>query len=294
LVAVRGGRVCRAWRPEAERRGQEGGRRPLSLAAMRPVLARPWVHLHNALDLTHVPSWLGPRQRSYAENLFGKGVQGYPVLVAESLSKLKGASPQVAFAGRSNVGKSTLLNMLLHGRPDPLQQRGPMSERRKLELPTAAPVSRKPGRTRHLFRFEVGGRLTLVDLPGYGFAVAPRNIKESWSALVDDYFTQATRLQRVISLVDARVGVKQSDEQLWEMLQREKRQLMVVLTKVDKVPPEGLNRTMAHVISLLEQLDQTYLWPYVHAVSGLHGHGVAELRTSVSAVASDDAGRRPR
>lgn len=123
--------------------------------------------------------------------------------------------------------------------------------------------------------------------------MAPRKVKESWSTLVDDYLTQARQLERVISLVDARVGIKESDEQLWEMLQREKRQLMVVLTKVDKVAAEGLNRTMAHVVSLLEQMDNTYVWPYVHAVSGLYGHGVAELRASVTAVASDAERRRP-
>jgi len=258
---------------------------------MRPVLARPWVHLHNATDVRHAPSWLSTRQTSYAEQLFSKGVQGHPVLVADTLMQMKGGLPQVAFVGRSNVGKSTLLNMIVHGHPDPLQQQTkPMSERRKLQTPITAPVSHKPGRTRHLFRFEIGGKLELIDLPGYGYASAPRAQRESWATLIDNYFAQARQLQRVISLVDARVGIKDTDEQLWEMLQSGKKQLMVVLTKIDTVSPEQLNRSMAHIISLMERLDSTYVWPYVHAVSGLRGHGIAELRTSISAVALDSSG----
>merc|ERR1712176_1538122 len=86
---------------------------------------------------------------------------------------------------------------------------------------------------------------------------------------------------------DSKVGVKETDEQLWDMLQQRNRQLMVVLTKADQVSAEGLNRTMAHVISVLQRLDTTKLWPYIHAVSGLHGHGIIELRASLSAIASD-------
>merc|ERR1712106_1086904 len=103
----------------------------------------------------------------------------------------------------------------------------------------------------------------------------------------------ATNLTRVISLVDSQVGVKESDEQLWEMLRSSKHQLMVVLTKADKVNPDGLNRTMAHVISLLQDFDDEEIWPYVHAVSGQHGHGIAELRCSLASIASDfDAQRK--
>lgn len=252
----------------------------------RPLLARPWVHLHNPTDLHHCPSWLSARQQKYADRLFSKGIQTYPVLVSETLGKLGGTCPQVAFAGRSNVGKSTLLNSLLHGNPDPLKGRY-VSEGKKLKMPMASPVSAKPGRTRHLFRFEIGGRLTFVDLPGFGHAAAPRAMRESWSSLVDGYLSEAGPV-RVISLLDARMGVKASDEHLWEMLQGLQRQVMVVLTKADMVPPEGLNRVMAQVLSLLQELEPEYVWPYVHAVSGLHGHGMRELRASLSAIASDN------
>merc|ERR1712137_947579 len=145
------------------------------------------------------------------------------------LSK-RAEEPHIAMGGRSNVGKSTLLNMLMHGNPDPLAGSF-VSERNKLREPKCAPVSHKPGRTRHLFRFEISGRLTLVDLPGYGYASAPRAHRESWASLTTEYFKESRSLRRVISLVDARVGVKETDEQLWAMLQEERRELMVVLTK---------------------------------------------------------------
>merc|ERR1719213_1203083 len=122
---------------------------------------------------------------------------------------MKSPNPQIAIAGRSNVGKSTLLNHLLHGIGDPFgEKQRYMSEGKKLKKPTAAPVSAKPGRTRHLFRFEIGGRLTLVDLPGYGFAAVPDALREEWRDLVDKYVKKATRLERVISLVDAVHGVR--------------------------------------------------------------------------------------
>ncbi|CAE7463408.1 engB, partial [Symbiodinium necroappetens] len=255
---------------------------------VEPVLARPWVLLRNAMDTTHVPSWLQRSHLEFTEKLFCKGIHANPILVAQTLYKMKGQTPHVAFVGRSNVGKSTLLNMLLHRRPSPVPEH--WSNSRKLHLPTAAPVSHTPGRTRHLFRFELGGTLTLVDLPGYGHAAkTPKEVKESWRELVDGYLTNADQLRLVVSLVDGRVGVKRSDEELWELLEERQRQLMVVLTKVDQCSPEVLNRTMAHVVSLLEMKKATFIWPYVHAVSGLHGHGVDELRASVSLVASDYA-----
>eukprot|EP00971_Amphidinium_carterae_P258995 5140000-Amphidinium_carterae.2 len=159
-------------------------------------------------------------------------------------------------------------------------------------MPLAAPVSKTPGRTRHLFRFEVGGCLTFVDLPGYGFAKVKADVRASWSGLVSQYLSDSPHLERVIHLVDAAVGVKRSDEDLWNMLQREGLQVMVVLTKVDRTPPEGLNRTMAHVVSALQLMKEECTWPYVHAVSGLHGHGITELRAALSAIASDYQARQ--
>ncbi|CAK8989584.1 Phenylacetaldehyde reductase (2-phenylethanol synthase) [Durusdinium trenchii] len=256
-----------------------------------PVLARPWVHIRNATDVHHQPSWLSQSHLQFTEKLFSKGIKTHQILVAQTLHKMTGTVPQVAFVGRSNVGKSTLLNMILHGRPAPVSPF--LSESKKLRNPKAAPVSNNPGRTRHLFRFELGAALELVDLPGYGFAKTSKEVRESWRELVDNYLSNADHLERVISLVDARVGVKSSDEQLWDLLLERERQIMVVLTKADQCTPDMLNRTMAHVVSFLETMPSSYVWPYVHAVSGLEGHGVDFLRASVSLLTLDPlSGRR--
>ncbi|CAK9108133.1 unnamed protein product [Durusdinium trenchii] len=243
-----------------------------------------------ATDVHHQPSWLSQSHLQFTEKLFSKGIKTHQILVAQTLHKMTGTVPQVAFVGRSNVGKSTLLNMILHGRPAPVSPF--LSESKKLRNPKAAPVSNNPGRTRHLFRFELGAALELVDLPGYGFAKTSKEVRESWRELVDNYLSNADHLERVISLVDARVGVKSSDEQLWDLLLERERQIMVVLTKADQCTPDMLNRTMAHVVSFLETMPSSYVWPYVHAVSGLEGHGVDFLRASVSMVASDYLARK--
>ncbi|CAK0789086.1 unnamed protein product [Prorocentrum cordatum] len=157
----------------------------MAAAAARPLLARPWVCFSIPQAWPRIPSWLSEKQRLYCQTLFGKGVQGYPVLMTETLREMRNSTPQVAFAGRSNVGKSTLLNSLIHRRPDPLQGQF-LGERRKLKSPKAAPVSDKPGRTRHLFRFELGGEVTFVDLPGYGYAQVSKKVKEGWASLIND------------------------------------------------------------------------------------------------------------
>jgi len=250
--------------------------------AGKPTLARPWVHIFTPYEQARVP-WDLPEHKAYSQNLWRRGVHGFEPLVLETLHKLKSPVPQVAFCGVSNVGKSTLINALINMLHVPEER----TERKKLTLPTRAPTSSKPGRTRHLFRFEVGGRLTLVDLPGYGIASAPKSMVASWEALIDGYLTQALNLQRVVSLIDAREGPSKKDEQLWEMVQHREQQLMVVLTKVDGLHPRVLDQTMLRLISSLQALDKAFLWPYVHAISALDGLGMEDMRGALGLVASD-------
>ncbi len=127
------------------------------------------------------------------------------------------ALPQVAFAGRSNVGKSSLLNALT-GRP------------------RLARVSRAPGRTRGIAVFEVEGRCAFVDLPGYGFAKVSRTEREAWKALVEGYFSSCRRLRAVCLLVDVRRGPGEEERQLAEYLAGLGIPYRWVGTKVDKVP----------------------------------------------------------
>ena len=132
--------------------------------------------------------------------------------------------PEIAFAGRSNVGKSSLLNAL--------------TGRRAL-----ARVSHEPGRTRQLDFFDLGGRLILVDMPGYGYARAGKAVKQDWQGLMFDYLRGRTTLRRVMLLLDARIELKAADGEVMELLDRAAVTFQLVLTKADGVKPAALERS---------------------------------------------------
>ena len=127
--------------------------------------------------------------------------------------------------GRSNVGKSSLLNAL--------------TGRRAL-----ARVSGEPGRTRQLNFFDLGGRLTLVDMPGYGYARAGSAVKQDWQGLMFDYLRGRPTLRRVMLLLDARIEVKAADVAVMELLDRAAVTFQLVLTKADGVKPAALARKL--------------------------------------------------
>ncbi len=133
--------------------------------------------------------------------------------------------PEVAFAGRSNVGKSSLLNAL--------------TGRRAL-----ARVSGEPGRTRQLNFFDLGGRLTLVDMPGYGYARAGKAVKQDWQGMMFDYLRGRPTLRRVMLLLDARIEVKEADVAVMDLLDRAAVTFQLVLTKADGVKPAALARKL--------------------------------------------------
>jgi GTP-binding protein len=124
--------------------------------------------------------------------------------------------PEVAFAGRSNVGKSSLLNRL--------------TRRRSL-----ARVSKTPGRTQQINFFSIDARLLLVDLPGYGFAKVPLAVKDAWRGLVEGYLTAARPIRGVVVLIDIRRGILPDDEQLLDFLTAHDIASQVVATKIDKL-----------------------------------------------------------
>src|SRR5512144_2992588 len=132
-----------------------------------------------------------------------------------------GPLPEVAFAGRSNVGKSSLVNALTGRR-------------------TLAKVSNTPGRTRQLNFFDLGGRLTLADLPGYGYARAPKEQVANWTRLVELYLVGRAPLRRALLLIDARHGLKETDERVMAMLDKAAVSYQVVLTKIDQLRPQQL------------------------------------------------------
>jgi GTP-binding protein len=192
------------------------------------------------------------------------------VHAAQRLDHLPPADgPEVAFAGRSNVGKSSLLNAL--------------SGRRSL-----ARVSNEPGRTRQLNFFDLAGRLTLVDMPGYGYARAGRAVKQDWQGLMFEYLRGRPTLRRVMLLLDARIEVKEADIAVMELLDRAAVTFQLVLTKADSVKPDPL--ACRHVDATALARLHPAAHPEVCVTSSETGQGIAEVRAAIAALVDQPGG----
>jgi GTP-binding protein len=170
--------------------------------------------------------------------------------------------PEIAFAGRSNVGKSSLLNAL--------------TNRNKL-----ARTSNTPGRTQELNFFEVGQplQLRLVDMPGYGFAEAPKDMVKRWRFLINDYLRGRAVLKRALVLVDSRHGLKEVDRDVMTMLDDAAVSYHLVLTKGDKVKPSALGAL--YEATMVEASKHPAAHPAIFTTSSETGSGIAELRTAI-------------
>ena len=169
--------------------------------------------------------------------------------------------PEVAFIGRSNVGKSSLVNVL--------------TGRRML-----ARTSRTPGRTQQINFFDLGGRLMLVDLPGYGYAAASKGAVRAWTALVEHYLSERGSLRRACLLIDARRGLTAPDRPTLALCDSAALSYEIVLTKTDAVKPPGLAETLAAVSAELKRHRAAH--PEIHLTSAEKRRGIASLRATLA------------
>ena len=179
------------------------------------------------------------------------------------------ALPEVAFAGRSNVGKSSLINAL--------------TGRKAL-----ARTSNTPGRTQQVNFFDLGGRLYLVDLPGYGYARASKDKMRRWNALIRDYLRGRAGLRRVCLLIDARRGLNPGDlnpgdREIMELLDAAAVSYQIVLTKSDKLHERALAACLAETARAAARHPACH--PDIAATSAEKGRGIAELRAALATVA---------
>ena len=208
----------------------------------------------------------GPDLTEAARKLFAGRVEF--LKSAPSLQYLPDATvPELAFAGRSNVGKSSLLNALT-GRK------------------SIARASVTPGRTQELNFFEVGDPvvLRLVDMPGYGFAKAPKSIVKEWQRVVRDYLRGRAVLKRTLVLIDARHGPKDVDREMMAMLDEAAVGYRLVLTKADKIKASEL--AAALLATQTEARKHSAAFPVIHVTSAEKGMGIPELRAAVLGDAS--------
>lgn len=193
-----------------------------------------------------------------AECGFVKGVAQIEGLPPDTL-------PEIAFAGRSNVGKSSLINALT-GRK------------------TLARTSNTPGRTQQLNFFDLGGRLTLVDLPGFGYAKAPKDEVDRWHGLIRMYLKGRVGLRRLCLLIDARHGPKAADRQVMDLLNEAAVAFQVVLTKTDKIKAADLAKRIEEVAAEIRK--RAAASPVILATSAVKGTGIPELRAVIAELAA--------
>jgi GTP-binding protein len=185
----------------------------------------------------------------------------------QSLPPMEGL--EIAFAGRSNVGKSSLINAL--------------TGRKAL-----ARTSHTPGRTQELVFFATGADLKLVDMPGYGYAAASKTKVAAWNELIHAYLRGRANLARVYVLVDARHGLKPADDDVLDTLGQAAVSHQMVLTKADQVNAQELNARVVEIESVLTKRPAAF--PAVLATSARDGAGIADLRAAIVRLKAERAG----
>jgi GTP-binding protein len=173
---------------------------------------------------------------------------------------------EIAFAGRSNVGKSSLINALTNHKD-------------------LARTSNTPGRTQQVNFFNLGKQLTIADLPGYGYAKAPRETVRQWTNLVGDYLQGRMQLRRSCLLIDSRHGIKESDRKVMRMLDKSAVSYQIILTKCDKIKPAQLEKLLITTSTEIESHVAAH--PELIATSSVKGIGIVDLRATLAALVTE-------
>jgi GTP-binding protein len=205
------------------------------------------------------------RQREKAERASAEALFRLPCVFVKGVVAASGLPdepvPEVAFAGRSNVGKSSLLNaMLAQG--------------------SLARTSNTPGRTRELNYFRMGDALHIVDMPGYGYARAPKSLVAGWQRLVYDYLRGRTQLERVFLLIDSRHGIKPNDVDAMKLMDKSAVSYQVVLTKIDKLKRGEVEAVEADTRAKIGEHPAAF--PELIVTSSEKKTGMDDLRLAVS------------
>uniref|UniRef100_A0A2P2JXM0 Uncharacterized protein LOC105137676 n=1 Tax=Rhizophora mucronata TaxID=61149 RepID=A0A2P2JXM0_RHIMU len=226
-------------------------------------LKRAGYNVELSAPLDNIPFSTSSERERIEENIFRNKLSFFAAAKVSSSFPVPDL-PEIAFAGRSNVGKSSLLNALT-------RQWG------------VARTSDKPGLTQTINFFKLGSKLCLVDLPGYGFAYAKEEVKDAWKELVKEYVSTRVGLKRVCLLIDTKWGMKPRDHELIDLMERSQTKYQIVLTKTDIAFPIDVARRAMQIEESLKA-NKSIVQP-VMMVSSKNGAGIRSLRTVLSKIA---------